>query len=193
MRARPIALAFAAAAIVTVAFVLDPWVFRSLSYPGVDTHDWGRLLRTVGSLVFWIPLAAAIWLQERTRGAWVIALVPAMTGAVAELVKMVVRRERPALHDGEYFYRSFAERPFDTHDLGFPSSHVMVAFGGAAVLARKYPRAAPVFYLLALGCGMTRLLTRAHFLSDVAAAAIAGWAIGSWFAGRMLPSPRETA
>ncbi|MGH7560630.1 MAG: phosphatase PAP2 family protein, partial [Gemmatimonadales bacterium] len=63
--------------------------------------------------------------------------------------------------------------------IGLPSSHVMVAFAGAAVLARLFPGAAPVGYLLAAGCALTRVLARAHFLSDVVVGAVAGWAVGA--------------
>ncbi|HLB54504.1 MAG TPA: phosphatase PAP2 family protein [Gemmatimonadales bacterium] len=191
-------VALAAVLATLAAYWLDPWVFRTVRYPAVDSHDWGRLLRVVGSLVFWLPLALGLWLEarvrdpDRGRSAWLVLVGPALAGAVAELLKLVVRRERPALHGGEYFYRAFADRPFDTHDLGFPSSHVMVAFGGAAVLARLYPGAGPVLYLLALGCAVTRLLAQGHFLSDVVVAALAGWAIGMWIAGRRLPSPSGT-
>jgi len=163
-----------------LAFRLDPWVFQHLSNPTVYDHDWGRLLRVMGSLVLWAPLCLAVWLEQRTRGSGLLLLAPALAGGLAELLKLLIRRERPDLHAGSYVYRSFAERPFDTHDLGFPSSHAMVAFAGAAVLARCYPRAAPVGYALAAGCALTRVLAQAHFASDVVAGGIAGWAVGYW-------------
>jgi membrane-associated phospholipid phosphatase len=59
-----------------------------------------------------------------------------------------------------------------------PSSHVMVAFGGAAALARLFPETRPVGYILAAGCALTRVLTTQHYLSDVVAAAALGWIIG---------------
>jgi membrane-associated phospholipid phosphatase len=34
-----------------------------------------------------------------------------------------------------------------------------------------------VAYLLAVGCGLTRILAHAHFASDVVAGAIGGWAV----------------
>jgi len=163
-----------------LAFWLDPWVWRHLSDPTVYDHDWGRLLRVMGSLVLWGPLSLAVWLETRSRRGWTLLVAPALAGGVAELLKLVIRRERPGLHDGGYVYRSFAERPFDTHDIGFPSSHTMVAFAGAAVLARFYPRAGVLCYALAAGCALTRVLAQAHFASDVVGGGIAGWAIGFW-------------
>lgn len=196
-------LGFAAA--LAGSLFLDGWAYRSLVGPGAYDHDWGRLLRIGGSLVLWAPLALAVWLERRradpSRGwqAWLLLLGPALAGGVAEVIKILVRRERPALHAGEYVFRAFADRPFDTRDLGFPSSHTMVAFGGAAILARLFPRAAPLGWLLAAGCGLTRVLVHAHFLSDVAGGAMAGWATGAllWHlvtrTSRVREAPRATS
>ena len=102
------------------------------------------MLRVVGSLVF--------GLRSRSRSGWrcavrihssrpggVALLGPALAGGVAELIKLAVRRERPGFADGEYVFRGFAERTWSTSGLGFPTSHGMVALGGAAVLARLFP------------------------------------------------------
>lgn len=172
-------VALLAAAVITwVAFRLDPWIWARLRYPDIYEHDWGRLLRVMGSLVLWAPLALAVALEGRRRG-WLLLAGPAVAGIGAEALKLLVRRERPGLHDGTYVFRSFAERPFDSHDFGFPSSHAVVAFAGAAVLARLYPRAGWVVYPLALGCAVSRVLAHAHFASDVVAGSIAGWAVGA--------------
>ena len=187
MSARRLLLICTVAGLLTaLAMLCDQWLWRQVSYERVYEHDWGRLLRVMGSLVLWVPLALALWLEGSARNpaqsarAWLVLGAPALSGLVAELLKLLIRRERPGLHEGQYFYRSFADRPFDTHDIGFPSSHVMVAFAGAAALSRWYPRAGLVAYGLAAGCALTRLLARAHFASDLVAAAIAGWAVATW-------------
>jgi membrane-associated phospholipid phosphatase len=168
------------------ALALDPWAWRHLALPGVYDKDWGRLLRVMGSLVLWIPLAVAVWLERTARGArtanragLLLMLGPALAGAAAEVLKLLLRRERPGLHEGAWVFRAFTDRPFDTRDLGLPSSHAMVAFGGAAVLARLFPGAAPVAYLLAAGTAITRVLAQAHFLSDAVLGALAGWTVGA--------------
>jgi membrane-associated phospholipid phosphatase len=174
-----------AALITAAALALDPWVWRHVEYSGVYDKDWGRLLRVFGSLVLWFPLALAVWLERRARGslqagrAWLLFWGPTVSGGVAELLKMLFRRERPGLHDGMTVFRAFSDRPFNTSALGMPSSHAMVAFGGAVVLARLFPGAAPLAYVLAAGCAMTRILARAHFASDVVVGALAGWAVGA--------------
>jgi membrane-associated phospholipid phosphatase len=71
------------------------------------------------------------------------------------------------------------DHPLSTSGLALPSSHALVAFAAAAMLARLYPRARWLWYALAAGCALTRVLARAHFLSDVTLAAIIGWAVAA--------------
>jgi membrane-associated phospholipid phosphatase len=179
-----IAGALAAALLATAGTVLlDPWAWQHAVWRPIYQHDWGNFLRVIGTIYFWLPVAAAVWLEDRVRTpdragrAWLLFIAPAVAGGVAELLKMLVRRERPGLHDGAYVFRAFGDRPFRTTDLGFPSGHAMVAFAGAAMIARLFPRAAPVAYLMAAACGLTRVLAQAHFASDVVGAAIAAWVV----------------
>lgn len=161
-----------------MAHLLDAWGWTALRTDGVYDNDRGRLLRVVGYLPLWWLVALAIWLESRNRRhALMVALVPAAGGLLAEVLKIVLRRERPRLHDGEYFFRAFGDQPFYTRDIGLPSSHALVAFAGAWLLCRIWPRAWPVWLLLAAGCAITRVQAGAHFLSDVTVAAVAAFAL----------------
>lgn len=179
------ALGFTALAF-TLACFADTWVYQNVHDPKVYERDWGRLLRIMGFLGTWVALAVAVALHEGTdpvrraiakRRAWLLFASAALGGAVAEAGKLLLRRERPAVHDGLYGFRDFADRTFSTAGLALPSSHVLVAFGGAAMLARLYPRARWVGYTLAIGCAASRVMARAHFLSDVVLAAGLGWIV----------------
>jgi len=103
----------------------------------------------------------------------------AAAGLGAELLKLLVGRERP-LADGGYEFKPFLYGFVDGSNLGFPSSHTSVAFGAALVLARVLPGVGWIAIPLAAGCGLTRVLVGAHFLSDVVAGAAIGWASGLW-------------
>jgi membrane-associated phospholipid phosphatase len=143
-----------------LTLLADRWVYQNVQNPSVYDRDWGRLLRVMGFAGTWVALAAFVRLQggaSVARRAWLVFWSPVVAGAVAELLKLVVRRERPALHDGLYGFRPFDERTWNAAGLAFPSSHAAVAFGGAAMLARLYPRARWVGYTLAAGCAYTRL------------------------------------
>jgi len=103
-----------------------------------------------------------------------LTMAPLVAGLVCEVLKILLRRERPGLHDGTYFFRSFTDHPFSTGAIGLPSSHTMVAFAGAGMASYLFPRTWPAWLLLAAGCAFTRVAAQAHFLSDVVLAAIAG-------------------
>lgn len=170
--------ALLAAALVVLAHLLDGWAWATLTHPGIYDNDRGRMLRIFGYLPVWILMAIALWLHSRDRRrALMLALVPALGGLVAELLKLLIRRERPKFNDGAYVFRSFADHPFSTKGLGMPSSHALVAFAAAWLLVKFYPKAWPVWLFLAAGCGYTRVVASAHFLSDVTVAAVAAWVV----------------
>lgn len=188
---------FGAVALVAVvgAHLLDGWAWQHLGRDGVYDRDSGRLLRIVGYYPLWIALGAALWLQtRRRREALMLALVPGLGGLAAEILKLLLRRERPAPHDGAYLFRAFTDQPWSSKMLGLPSSHALVAFAGAWMLCKLYPRAWPIWVFLAAGCALTRVQARAHFLSDVTVAAIAAWVVvelcwRQWGPRQLTPMP----
>lgn len=184
-----------------VACLLDPWVYQHVHDPKVYERDWGRLLRIMGFLGTWAALAVAVALHEgtapvrralaRRRGLLLFGSA-ALGGIVAEVGKLLLRRERPEAHDGAYGFRAFADHTWSTSGLALPSSHTLVAFGGAAMLARLFPRARWVGYTLAVGCAATRVMARAHFLSDVVLAGGLGWLVAFALTRRWSPDGDAT-
>jgi membrane-associated phospholipid phosphatase len=172
-----------------IALFLDQWAWDHLRREGIYDKDWGRLLRIMGFLPTWLAGAAALILHDHggtpppSHGPWrrglLLALAPLAAGLICEVLKLLIRRERPGPHDGDYFFRAFDTDTWSTRGLGLPSSHAMVAFSAAAMLSFLFPRTWPVWWLLAAGAGYTRIAAGAHFLSDVALAAFAGWLV-SW-------------
>ena len=160
---------------IVAAHLGDGWAWNHLVSRGVYDHDLGRMLRTIGYLPFWLLAGLALWLESRdARRGLLLALTPGVAGLIDELLKILSQRERPALHDGAYVFRPFVGEWWRTADLGLPSSHAMVAFSAAWILCRLYPKASVVWIGLAAGCAITRVAAQAHFLSDVAVAAVAG-------------------
>ncbi len=185
----------AGAMLLLVAHLLDPWAVHALRLPSANDRDWGRLLRILGFAPTWLAISGLFWLESRgqagqparaadlARTGRDIIIAVAVGGILAEVAKLLIRRERPTTEFLGYQFRAFADAPFTTKSFGMPSSHVAVAFAGAAVVGRRYPRTAPLLLALAAGCGLTRIFAQAHFLSDVVAAALGGWAVG-WRTGR---------
>lgn len=185
-------LFFAASAVaIGAAVVLDRPFYRAMEQLGglrsvpFDTYI---LFRLAGFLPTWILVAAAMVLidtAKRSAGGLravferggLLLTSATLSGVLGEVLKVLVRRERPDAHDGLWVFRAFSERTFDASNLALPSSHAAVAFGAAFMLCRLHPRAAPVWLLLAAGCAATRLVVNSHFLSDVVAAALLGFAV----------------
>ena len=122
--------------------------------------------------------------RARRRSLYLVGAV-LLSGIVGELLKLVFRRRRPGDVFELYEFRSWADRPFHNGGLSMPSTHAVVAFGAAVALTKLLPRAWPVWWLLAAGCGLTRVLARAHYLSDIVMAALIAAAVGSWLARRL--------
>jgi len=174
----------ASALLFALACALDGWAYQHLRVDDVYGKDWGRLFRIAGFLPTWMLGSLALILSDRgttspaARRFWwrglLLTAVPLVAGLVCEVLRLLLRRERPNLHDGTYVFRSFGDHPWSTSAIGLPSSHVMVAFAGAATASYLFPRTWPAWMLLAIGCAFTRVAAGAHFLSDVTLAAIAG-------------------
>jgi membrane-associated phospholipid phosphatase len=171
-----------------VAQLTDQWTFHNFVYAGVYDRGWGRMLRGAGYLPFWGLVALAFvlhdWvprarqtLRRASRRGLLLFWSPAAAGAAAELLKLALRRERPSLTDGAHVFRPWSDRPFSTAELGLPSSEAAVAFAAAAVLARLFPEARVLWYGVALGCALTRVAARAHFMSDIVFAALVGYVV----------------
>jgi membrane-associated phospholipid phosphatase len=183
------------------ATALDGWAYRTLVVPNVYDQDWGRMLRVAGFLPTWAVVSAALLLcgaEQRPTpdsSGWraFLPLIAATVGGIAaEVLKILLRRERPEAHAGAYVFRSWRDHPLSTSGLALPSSHALVAFAAAAMLTRLYPRARWLWFALAAGCALTRVLARAHFLSDVTLSAIIGWTVASilsWWSLRRWPVP----
>ena len=174
----------ASALLFALACLLDQWAYHHLRVEDVYGRDWGRLFRIAGFVPTWMLGSLALILTDAGAGSppprrfwWrgmLLTLAPIAGGLLCEALKILLRRERPSLHEGAYYWRSFSDHPWSTGAIGLPSSHTMVAFAGAGMASYLFPRTWPAWILLAAGCAFTRVAAQAHFLSDVVLAAIAG-------------------
>ncbi|MGO9339575.1 MAG: phosphatase PAP2 family protein [Terracidiphilus sp.] len=97
---------------------------------------------------------------------------------VDEVLKAVTMRERPTLDSakGKFFQTSVGL------DSSFPSTHSMIAWSSAAVIASEYkgPITKLTAYGLATGLSVSRVLARQHFPSDVLVGSAVGWLVGRY-------------
>jgi len=97
---------------------------------------------------------------------------------VDEVMKAVTMRERPTLDGakGKFFQSSVGL------DSSFPSTHSIIAWSSATVIAEEYPGPLTQIaaYGLATGVSLTRVLGKQHFPSDVLVGSAVGWMVGRY-------------
>jgi membrane-associated phospholipid phosphatase len=92
--------------------------------------------------------------------------------AVSMATKRIVGRARPSEGLGQWSKAS------DRSDASFPSNHSTVAFAAVTPFAQEYD--APWLYGLAAATSLGRTAGRQHWVSDVVAGGVVGYAMGSW-------------
>lgn len=177
---------------------MDRLVYLRALAPQTEAWPAVRALKFLGTVWPWLAAAGALFALDAARAsrragaaaegtgrarandAWVrgaFLLSSAVAGgALAEVLKIVFRRERPEYHDGAHVFRSFVERPFYGGGLDLPSSHAGTAFGAAWALCALFPRWAWLWLALAGACAATRVAEGAHFVSGVFLGAATAWA-----------------
>ncbi len=199
-----LALAITLAATALASFA-DQWAYDQVYMAGAYDHAWAVALREIGSkyLYAWAAaaLAVLVWEGWRKRAPWpqaglkaaAVLAAPFFAAAATFVFKHLAHRRRPPLEEGgtvtHLFDALFGAARSAPHDPSlpaelfhsFPSGHTTIAFAGAFLLARLYPRTGVLWLALAAGCALTRLLAHAHHLSDVVFAAGVGW-FGAWVA-----------
>ena len=95
---------------------------------------------------------------------------------VDEVLKVAFRRERPLYNNaaGNFFVSNGGN--------SFPSSHSVLAWTTAAVIAGEYPSVWKQvgIYTAATAVSLTRVLGQEHFPTDVLVGGAAGWLIGHY-------------
>ncbi len=123
-----------------------------------------------------------------------IAIIP---GAIAQLTKLFVIRNRPAAFLNDQTATSadlalrWADQTWNVEYLtqSFPSGHTASAFGVALGLAWLFPRGRFFFLFLASMAGFQRVADNAHWPSDV----LAGAAISFLCAFLILPKSNQSS
>ncbi len=138
----------------------------------------GRAMRQPGE--WWVTAVSAALLfifhkqTWRAGGFMLLAFVP---GAINGLLKWVAGRNRPYTGREAWdwdLFRGGLPGLFDQKNLGFASGHATLAFAWAAMMAIAIPRFRVLFYTLAALCGLQRVLSADHYLTDVLVAAVLG-------------------
>jgi membrane-associated phospholipid phosphatase len=157
------------------AFAKD---FGSNVYPLKDSVA-ARVLKIPGEFLFTLAAAAIVmWVHPwKWRAGGLVCLSAIVGGALEALLKWTVGRRRPIVGT-PFEFDLFIGGPTGLFappsNLTFPSGHAICAFATAGALAVLFPRWRWGFYALAAVTATERVVERAHYLSDVVAAAGVG-------------------
>jgi hypothetical protein len=117
--------------------------------------------------------------NDHARETGILAGEAVINGLVVEQgIKLMTWRERPTVNGahGDFFQSSAGV------DSSFPSSHSLLVWSSAAVMAEEYPKwwMQAGVYTLATGVSVTRVLGQQHFPSDVLIGSAFGWMVGHY-------------
>ena len=117
--------------------------------------------------------------NEHARETGLLGAEALLDGVVLEQgMKLIFWRERPYQDHGRGgFFQSDAGV-----DSSFPSSHSVLAWSSAAVIAGEYrnPWTQVLVYTGAAGISFTRLMGQQHFPSDILVGSAVGWLVGHY-------------
>lgn len=182
-------------ALVGISFVLDPWAWSVLRHATGYDH-WAEMrellaaAKFLGSGLGTALIAVAIGSLDAWRRASVLVAAVLLAAAAAGVLKVATGRERPSRLDqppGQERRWSFhgpAQGLTHSPYQSFPSGHTAGAFASATALSALYPPVRPVFWAVAVACGVNRVVKHQHFLSDVVAGAVVGHLIAWWIVTR---------
>lgn len=173
---------------------------RLVGFAEVFGHTLGAAVLLVGAVVL-DPALALPWRGPRVGDVCRLVAATFAGGLATDVVKLLVVRVRPRATDltalasvAETFgTEAVVGTPGRADLMSFPSGHAAVAAGLAAALSWRYPRGTPFFAAVAATAALQRVVSSAHYPSDVACGAALGLAGAALILGTASRSRRSMA
>lgn len=173
------------------------WINNQWSMPSLD-FLFSYVITWLGNAAVVIALVAILFALKkpayfRQHFFWLLAAM-LLAGLCVLLLKRIISRPRP-LTD---FAPLIESGTVHIHVLGaalkyrsFPSGDTQTAFTAATYLSLLLPRWTPLFILLAVGVGLSRIYMGVHFPLDVIIGGLLGvvFASGAWVARKKMLKP----
>jgi len=157
-----------------LSFLLDKAAINIASmiqYPFLATSFY--LLTMLGEwyVFMWIALFLTVILMINRKPIAAFIATLAVTTGMSVLLKAIINRPRPfqALHTSSVI---------DAGSSSFPSGHAMIFFCMIPLMSKNFPKTKILFWIVAILVALSRVYFNVHYLSDVVAGAICGYAIG---------------
>jgi membrane-associated phospholipid phosphatase len=129
----------------------------------------------------WTAVAiAAIFLLFNYRKAFIIATSFAVTSLSAQLIKFIFIAPRPKLYFGRQIAHAHFVKGIEIlSTYSFPSGHTVTAFMLAVIFGywSRNKGWGPIFLLLAIMVGYSRMYLSEHFFEDVVAGSVLGFVL----------------
>jgi hypothetical protein len=165
----------AAGGVILGGALLDKPVDRFMKKHAGSTiaHKWDNVGKAMPVVFAGAAAGAVAFGDSRMQNMGIISLESiAAAAAVSVATKRIVGRARPGEEAGQW------SRTSDRSNASFPSNHSTVAFAAVTPFAQEYD--APWLYGVAAASSLGRAAGRQHWVSDVVAGGVLGYAMGSW-------------
>jgi len=125
------------------------------------------------SLIVVLLIMTSMFMWEENKKDWILPLWSSAITAfiVSYLLKFLVARDRPI---GPIEFFGFIDA------FSFPSAHAAISFAVIPILDKEYPMFKLFWIGFAVAVALSRVYLGVHFLSDVIAGAVIGYAIGKF-------------
>lgn len=165
-------VAFGIGVIVTIAsFPVDHSILEFMDWLNnpVLSYFFSRISFSL-SLIFVLLIMTSLFMWEEHKKEWILPTWFSFAAAlvITYVIKFIVARERPL--DAIYF--------FGLPDYSFPSAHAAATFAVVPILDEEYPALKWFWILFAVLVAVSRIYLKVHFLTDVLAGILIGYAIG---------------
>jgi membrane-associated phospholipid phosphatase len=175
----PYLLVLCACLVIKVVFTREQIYFTVNSINNPYTDLLAPFVTDLGN--GWTAVAiAAILLLFSYRKALIVASAYTLTSLSAQLIKHIAKTPRPKLYFHDQLNRiHFVKGEYIDMRDSFPSGHTVTAFSLAVILTywSKNKAWGPVFLLLAICVGYSRMYLSEHFFEDVVPGSVIGFVL----------------
>ncbi|WP_052334575.1 phosphatase PAP2 family protein [Methanobrevibacter wolinii] len=128
---------------------------------------------TIPAFVIIIPILVLILDKKEGKKLFSLFTISYILSIIlSRILKYTIQRLRPLITE------NFINKLVIEKGYSFPSEHTLFAFLIATILSYKYPKYAPIWFILAIIMGIARVYEGVHYPSDVICGGLIGIIIG---------------